>query len=161
VLIFAWTLAVWVLLRPILTVEYLALGVLCAAGIAWFLKGYAFEGAPRAVLDPRRWIYFMIYLAVLVRGILLAGILLVPIILSREINIRPGVVAIPTRLKKRWELTLLANSITLTPGTFFLDMSEEEGVMYVHWISIRSDRVDEMRRMITESYERMLSKVFE
>ncbi len=151
---------VWIILLPRITVELMLAGMLVAVLTGWALGRYAFEGATRGFLDPRRWVYFLVYLFVLMRGILLAGILLAKVILRRDMPIQPGVVAIPTRLRKRWELTLLANSITLTPGTFFLDMNEEERMMYVHWISIKSEAVDEIRRMVTERYERIISKVF-
>jgi len=152
--------AVWVLLIPEWSPDFFISGLVASGAIAWALSNYALEGMDGRVLDPRRWLYLLVYLWVLVKGIFMAGLLLIPIILKRD-EIRPGVVAIPTHLKKRWELTLLANSITLTPGTFFLDMDEENGMLYVHWISIRSESAEEIRKLITERYERILSKVFE
>jgi multicomponent Na+:H+ antiporter subunit E len=151
---------VWTLLIPEISPDYLIIGLIASGVIAWALSKYAFEGMDSRVLDPRRWLYMLVYLGVLVEGIFMAGLLLIPIILKRK-EIRPGVVAIPTHLKKGWELTLLANSITLTPGTFFLDMDEEKRMLYVHWISIRSESAEEIRKLITERYERILSKVFE
>jgi multicomponent Na+:H+ antiporter subunit E len=151
---------VWVLLIPNISTGYLVIGLIASGIIALALSRYAFEGMDSRVLDPRRWLYMLAYLWVLVKGIFMAGLLLIPIILKKK-EIRPGVVAIPTQLKKGWELTLLANSITLTPGTFFLDMDEEKGMLYVHWISIESESAEEIRKLITERYERILSKVFE
>jgi multicomponent Na+:H+ antiporter subunit E len=151
---------VWALLIPEISPDYLIIGLIASGAIAWALSKYALEGMDRRVLDPRRWLYFLAYLWVLVKGVFMAGLLLIPIILKRN-EIRPGVVAIPTSLKKGWELTLLANSITLTPGTFFLDLDEEKGMLYVHWISIRSESAEEIRKLITERYEKILSKVFE
>jgi multicomponent Na+:H+ antiporter subunit E len=154
-------LIVWIILSPYLSLEYLLAGIVLSSAVGIAFGRFAMEEVGWNFLSPRRWFYFMVYLLVLLRGILLAGVLLASTILRREMVISPGVVAIPTNLKKRWELTLLANSITLTPGTFFLDLDEDAHVLYVHWISIRSEDVADMRRMITESYERILSKVFE
>jgi multicomponent Na+:H+ antiporter subunit E len=158
--VFFLSFVVWALLIPKMSPDYILAGLIVSGAIAWALSKYTLEGMDRRVLDPRRWVYFLVYLWVLVRGVFMAGLLLIPIILKRD-EIRPGVVAIPTHLKKRWELTLLANSITLTPGTFFLDMDEENRMLYVHWISIRSESADEIRKLITERYERILTKVFE
>ena len=158
--IFILAFIVWVVLIPEMSLDYIVSGLLISGAVAWMLSRYALEGMNRKVLDPRRWLYFLVYLWVLIRGIFMAGLLLIPIILKMN-EIRPGVVAIPTRLKRRWELTLLANSITLTPGTFFLDMDEEKGMLYVHWVSIESESADEIRKIITERYERILIKVFE
>jgi len=158
--IFFMVLAVWFLLIPELSRDYVLSGFVVSGAISWALSKYVFEGITRKILDPRRWLYFVVYLLVLLRGVFMAGLLLIPIIVKRK-EIHPGVVAIPTRLRKRWELTLLANSITLTPGTFFLDLDEEEGMLYVHWISIKSESAEDIRRLITDQYERILSKVFE
>ncbi len=157
----AMALTVWLMLAPFMSMEYLVAGILVCAGVGIAFGRSAFAEAGWSFLSPKRWFYFMVYLLVLVRGITLAGLLLARMILKRNILISPGVVAIPTHLKKRWEITLLANSITLTPGTFFLDMNEKENVLYVHWISMQSEKVADTRRMITESYEKILSKVFE
>jgi multicomponent Na+:H+ antiporter subunit E len=146
---------------PVYTREFLLLGLFVAGPVTVALNRYALGDLPEVSLDPRRWFYFLVYLAILTKGIVLAGVLLARVILRRDVSIRPAVVAVPTLLRKRWELTLLANSITLTPGTFFLDLDEENGTMYVHWISIKSEGVDEVKQMITERYERILSKVFE
>lgn len=154
-------LVAWLMLAPFMTMEYLAAGVLVSAGVGIAFGRSAFAEAGWSFLSPRRWFYFLVYVLVLLRGIVLAGLLVASMILKRNIQITPGVVAIPTHLKKRWEITLLANSITLTPGTFFLDMNEEEKVLYVHWISMQAEGVADMRRIITESYEKILSKVFE
>lgn len=161
IVLFVLSYLAWILLMPLFSIEYLLAGIAVSAIVGRIFGQYSFEGVSRDCLDPRRWIYFLIYLVELVKGVLLAGIMLARTILRKDMSIQPGVVAIPTRLRKRWELTLLANSITLTPGTFFLDMDEDKHVMYIHWISIRSESVDEMKRMISERYERIISKVFE
>ena len=48
--------------------------------------------------------------------------------------LRPGVIAVPLDVKSNVEITLLANLITLTPGTLTLDVSTDKRVMYVHTI---------------------------
>ncbi|WP_297069128.1 Na+/H+ antiporter subunit E [Thermococcus sp.] len=50
-------------------------------------------------------------------------------------KIRPGIVKISPDLTRGESRVLLANSITLTPGTFTLEI-DDEGSLYVHWINI-------------------------
>lgn len=50
-------------------------------------------------------------------------------------KIRPGIVKISPGLTRDESRTLLANSITLTPGTFTLEI-DDEGNLYVHWINV-------------------------
>jgi len=51
-------------------------------------------------------------------------------------KIRPGIVRIRTGLKNDLEVLVLANSITLTPGTLSVDVDEETNDLFVHWIHV-------------------------
>lgn len=51
-------------------------------------------------------------------------------------KINPGIVKIKSGLKTDFGVTLLANSITLTPGTLTVDIDEKTNDLYVHWINI-------------------------
>lgn len=64
---------------------------------------------------------------------------------------KPGVVAIPLEARTDTEITLLANLITLTPGTLSLDLSTDRRVLYVHAMYI--DNADSLRREIKEGFE--------
>jgi multicomponent Na+:H+ antiporter subunit E len=67
---------------------------------------------------------------------------------------RPGVIAVPLDAKTDAEITLLANLITLTPGTLSLDLSPDRGVLYVHTMYIDQDDVERARRQIKDNLER-------
>lgn len=69
-------------------------------------------------------------------------------------HMRPGIVAIPLDAKTDAEITLLANFITMTPGTLSLDLSDDRKVLYVH--SMYVGNVEEFRREIKEGFERRL-----
>lgn len=51
-------------------------------------------------------------------------------------RIRPGIVRLSPGLRTDFGITLLANSITLTPGTLSVDVDEESGDLFVHWINV-------------------------
>ncbi|HSE99112.1 MAG TPA: Na+/H+ antiporter subunit E [Blastocatellia bacterium] len=70
---------------------------------------------------------------------------------------KPGVIAIPLEVETDAEITLLANLITLTPGTLSLDVSSDRRVLYIHAMYI--DDVEEMRRAIKEGFERRVLEV--
>jgi multicomponent Na+:H+ antiporter subunit E len=67
---------------------------------------------------------------------------------------RPGVVAVPLEAKTDAEITLLANLITLTPGTLSLDVSADRRVLYVHAMYLDNDDPELARRQIKEGLER-------
>lgn len=72
-------------------------------------------------------------------------------------RMRPGVVGIPLDAKTNLEITLLANIITLTPGTLSLDISHNKEILYVHTMYMRS--ADSFRREIKTGIERRLLEV--
>lgn len=74
-------------------------------------------------------------------------------ILSPHRQMRPGVMAVPLDAQTDAEITLLANLITLTPGTLSLDVSADRRVLYVHSMSL-ADKPDLFRRRIKEGFER-------
>lgn len=67
-------------------------------------------------------------------------------------TMRPGVIAIPLAAKTDMEITLLANLISLTPGTLSLDVSDDRSVLYIHGMFV--DDPDELRHEIKAGFER-------
>jgi multicomponent Na+:H+ antiporter subunit E len=91
------------------------------------------------------------------RELLQANLRMVVIVLSPRPAIRPAVVAIPLDVRSDIEITLLANLITLTPGTLYLDVSQDRCVMYVHTMHV--DDLDAFRRSIKDGFERRVMEV--
>ncbi len=73
-------------------------------------------------------------------------------------GMRPGVVAVPLDVKQDYQITLLANLITLTPGTLALDVSADRRVMYVHTMYLKDE--DTFRHEIKNGFERRVREVF-
>jgi len=78
-------------------------------------------------------------------------------VLTPTHHMRPAVVAVPLDAESDVEITLLANLVTLTPGTLSLDVSDDRATLYVHTMYV--DDVEEFRRQIKEGFERKLLKV--
>ena len=53
-------------------------------------------------------------------------------VITPKFFMKPGIVRVPLDAKSDLEITLLANLITLTPGTLSLDVSDDRKVLYVH-----------------------------
>ncbi|HET9529550.1 MAG TPA: Na+/H+ antiporter subunit E [Blastocatellia bacterium] len=70
---------------------------------------------------------------------------------------RPGVIAVPLDAETDAEITLLANMITLTPGTLSLDVSSDRRVLYIHAMYL--DEIDETRSRIKDGFERRILEV--
>lgn len=52
-------------------------------------------------------------------------------------HVKPGIVKVSSGLKSGLAQTLLADSITLTPGTMTVDVDPENGDLFVHWINVK------------------------
>ena len=73
-------------------------------------------------------------------------------------QLQPGIIAFPLTVKSDAEITLLANLITLTPGTLSLDVSEDRKFIYVHAISV-PDKADLIKGIAT-GFEAKIIEVF-
>lgn len=72
----------------------------------------------------------------------------------------PGIVAIPLDIQSDAEITLLANMITLTPGTLSLDVSDDRRVLYVHGMHVGDD-IKAFRQDIKNGFEKKVWEAFE
>ncbi len=113
----------------------LIIGIIFALAVAAplysrFLKNFR-------MLNPVRWLLFMVYLVPFFWAMTKANIDVAYRVITGRIN--PGIVRISTGLKTDTALTMLANSITLTPGTLSVDVDETSNDLYIHWINVNTE----------------------
>lgn len=53
-------------------------------------------------------------------------------VMTPTLNMKPGIVAVPLDVTTDLQITVLSNLLTLTPGSFGLDVSEDKKVMFIH-----------------------------
>lgn len=99
------------------------------------------------------------YFYVLAKEIIKANIVVAKIVLQPKINIKPGIVAVPIRTKTDLGITAIANTITLTPGTLTIDMSDDRSVLYVH--AIDASDPEDLAKSIQEDLEEYILEAFE
>jgi multicomponent Na+:H+ antiporter subunit E len=88
--------------------------------------------------NPVRWFTFLIY----VFGPFFAGMAKANVDVAYRVitgKINPGIVKISPDLKTDLGITMLANSITLTPGTLSVDIEEDKNDLYIHWINVKKE----------------------
>jgi multicomponent Na+:H+ antiporter subunit E len=78
------------------------------------------------------------------------------VITPRHIS-RPGIIGVPLDARTDLEIMLVANLISLTPGTLSIDVSEDKKVLYVHVMFL--DDVEEARRSIKTGLEKRVLEV--
>jgi multicomponent Na+:H+ antiporter subunit E len=111
-------------------------------------------------ISPIRVFWFLVYVPVFFYYVIRANLDVVYRALHPAMPIRPGIVKIKTNLKTDSAITALANSITLTPGTLTVDLTDD-GYLYVHWIDVKSDDVQQATQLIAQRFEHFLHKIFE
>jgi multicomponent Na+:H+ antiporter subunit E len=111
-------------------------------------------------ISPARVFWAIVYVPVFFYYVIKANLDVVYRVLHPQMPIRPGIVKIKTELKTESGITALANSITLTPGTLTVDLTDD-GYMYVHWINVKSDDVEQASKQIAGKFEWFLRKIFE
>jgi len=93
------------------------------------------------------------------KEIVLANAAVARSLLSPASSLSPGIVAVPLDLKSDAGITVLANLVTLTPGTLSLDVSPDRTTLYVHALHVEDPEA--FRREVKEGFERRVKEVFE
>ena len=90
--------------------------------------------------------------------LLLSALRVARLVLSRRMDLKPGFFAYPLAVDRDFEITLLANLITLTPGTLSVDVSPDRATLYVH--AIDCSDVDQTILDIQRTFERRILEAF-
>ncbi len=98
------------------------------------------------------------YTIYFLRELIIANVRVVGFTLGPKSRMRPGIIAVPVEPMPDAALTILANSVTLTPGTLTLDISDDRSTMFIHCMHV--DDPDAVRAEIKNGFERRLLEIF-
>jgi multicomponent Na+:H+ antiporter subunit E len=139
-----------------------AVGLIVAAIVALVAGRFLFvPGTPSRRNILSRIVFALRYFFVFLWEMIKANIHVASIVLHPRCPIKPGIVKIRTRLSRDVAITVLGNSITLTPGTFTVDVDPGKKELYIHCIEVRSTDLEENSRIIGARFESLLREVFE
>jgi multicomponent Na+:H+ antiporter subunit E len=130
-----------------------------------FIEGFILGYLALWLLQPisRQSIYFrrartaISFVLFFVWELVKANVRVAASVLGPTERLQPGVVAIALDVKSDLGITLLANLITLTPGTLTLDISADQRVIYVHTIHLEDPQA--FRRQIKSGFERRVQEL--
>lgn len=127
--------------------------------VAALLVSLIFTRAAGALkITPRRVLYSIAYIFYLFWDIVRANLDVALRVIKPRIPINPGIVMVRTQLTSPPGRTILANSITLTPGTLSVDISGDR--LFIHWIDVTGEGEEEATRNIAAGFERFLEVIF-
>ncbi|MDI3527748.1 MAG: multicomponent Na+:H+ antiporter subunit [Tenuifilum sp.] len=148
---------IWLLLTGTFELTSLMLGI-ALAGILAIIFGKNSSVFGKFRLTPKVFVYSLIYLVVLSWEILKSNIDVALRVINPKLPINPGIVKVKTKLKSPMGRMILANSITLTPGTLTIDIVDDE--FYIHWIDVKTLDADEASRKILGKFEKILEVIY-
>ncbi len=150
----------WILLNWPVEAESLFVGILVGIFIS-FVTSDVFGNKPKPFKNLIRYVWFVYYIPVFIWECIKANLDGAYRVIHPDLPMRPGIVKVKTTLKSDTGLTLLANSLTLKPGTMTVDIDKENGFLYVHWIDVKSEDMDKATELIVGRFERILKRIFE
>jgi len=143
---------IWMFLQNSWSGTTFLLGYLIGLGMMFLLRRFL----PKPFYLKKVWA--IIYLLLLfLKELLLSNITVLKHIIQPKLDIKPGIIALPTELTRDWEITTLACLITLTPGTVTVDLSIEGDVLYIHAMDIPD--AEEVILQIKNTFEKAIMEV--
>jgi len=146
-------LIMWLLLNNTLAFGHIVLGGLIALLIPLLIQPL---NNPRPGVHKPLFIFK--YIVVLLGDIIISNIQVAILICGKMSTLQPGIFAVPLDIEGELPITMLANTISLTPGTVSAELSADRKWLYVHALHLQ-DEHEEIRR-IKNRYEQPLREIF-
>ena len=121
---------IWVIFNGQFTLEIAAFGVVIAGLMYWFLCKFLNYRPRTDLILAKKFFQMLHYVFVLFKEIIKANFAVIKMIMSSRYEIEPAVVRFKTDLKTTPARIMLANCITLTPGTITVSLEENEYVVH-------------------------------
>jgi len=145
---------VWLLLNNSVAPGHILLGLL----LGWFISWFTLRFWPERVCI-RRPMTLLRFVAVVLYDIVVANLVVARLILGRLDRLRPAFVSVPLELKTDLAISLLANTISLTPGTVSARLAPDRKSLLVHGLHVPDTPA--LVATIKQRYEAPLKEVFE
>lgn len=152
----------WLALTWTLDTQELIAGVIVSLAASLFTARFFIHEKAFWFFNPLKLLAFIAYGFVLLWELIKANIDMAIRCFGGCKKVNPGIVKVPVELDGLYPEAMLANSITLTPGTITLDCVEEDGknYFYVHWIDVsETDRV-KAGEIIKGRFERAIGRMW-
>lgn len=156
--LFTILLVFWVLLSNTLALEFLIPGiVLISIIIGLFCRRCKIFDEAR--VTPRALIFTIVYIFVFLWELIKSNLDVARRVVSPSLPINPGIIEAHTKIKSPMGRMILANSITLTPGTFTVEIDDDK--FYIHCIDICEENTEAMAKDIIRRFEKYLEEIYD
>ncbi|MEX0966948.1 MAG: Na+/H+ antiporter subunit E [Bacteroidia bacterium] len=107
----------------------------------------------------RQFYYFILLMIFFIKELFISNLKIVWYVITPDLQFTPAVLALPLTVKSDVEIALLANLITLTPGTLTLEISDDHKFLFFHIINVPNKDPEEAKRQIKEGFEKRILKM--
>lgn len=153
---------VWILLTLSFNPQELLAGAVVSLGVAMLTARFFIHEDPLYLFNPQKLLNLILYLFVFLKELFKANIDVAKRALNPNLPVNPGIVKVPVDVESEYGIAMLANSITLTPGTITMDIAEEKGqnYFYIHWIDVASKDQKEAGDAIKGTLENWVRRIW-
>lgn len=144
----------WLLLNNSVAAGHILLAAIFAVAIPRFCQPVQ-SPQPKA----HRPLLIIRYFLVLLWDIAVANLTVARLVLGRNKHLSPSFVAVPLDMRDELPITILASTISLTPGTLSADVSKDRDWLYIHALDVKDEA--ELIAEIKQRYERPLKEIFQ
>lgn len=144
---------VWLLLNNSASAGHIVLALFFAVTIPWLVADMRDEH-PK-ILKP--WLAIR-YILMVMKDIITANVEVALLIVGPIKKLKPGFVAIPIDIDSDLGITILASTVSLTPGTVSTEVSKDKAWLYIH--ALHLDNEAELIASVKERYEAPIKEIF-
>jgi len=147
----------WLILNQSTATEYLVSGALIALAISLLMCRHC-TVFDELRLSPKAFLFTLLFLLTFIKELIKANFDIAWRVLSPSLPIKPGIIKATTTLQSKMARLILANSITLTPGTFTIDIIDD--TLYIHCVYVDSEDPEQYGQQIIRKFEKYLEVIY-
>lgn len=134
-------------------------GFMISIAISLVFDGFLIRGEIRPK-DMVKVVYLLKYILLFIVVELKEHLKIAKIVLKGDSSVNPEVVVIPLDLETDYGISLLALTITNTPGTIAIHIDKTKKSLYVHWLTAKAGDTTEIKRELVGGFEDLAKKIF-
>lgn len=158
ILLWLFLMILWLLGTGTFRLDEVIMGIALSFGVVVLFA--SFSSLYRGIkVTPKAIVLLPVYLVVFLWEMIKSNIDVARRVLTPSLPINPGIVQVKTKLQSPLAKLILANSITLTPGTLTLDVKDDS--LFIHWIDVKAENIKGATEKVSWKFEKILKDIIQ
>jgi multicomponent Na+:H+ antiporter subunit E len=154
--------AIWIIISADLSIASLVLGLLISLSVDLVISHSSFT---RKVAEKfiRNFLWFIWYGIIIGIEVFVASYQVAFFVLNPKTDFKPGIIKLKLDLGKKnkiMKLTVLANIITLTPGTVAVASNINKNELYIHWMDLQTGDTETIKEAMIGNFDKIVRRLF-